>query len=91
VSPLAADPRYRPATRAMAAILPFLDAIADGSGLAALERLPKLLSAVENAARGQALRRGQFTFFGQREPPMQGAVRPKGSKLSPAATPEPRS
>ena len=34
VSPLAADPRYRPLTRAMAGILPVLDALADGSDLA---------------------------------------------------------
>lgn len=38
-TPLAADPRYRPATRAMAAILPMLDAIVDGSGYPALEAL----------------------------------------------------
>src|SRR4029453_1342276 len=36
VTPLAADPRYRPLTRAMAGILPVLDGLADGSDLAAL-------------------------------------------------------
>jgi uncharacterized protein with von Willebrand factor type A (vWA) domain len=57
VTPLAADPRYRPRTRAMAAILPELDAIADGSDLAALERLLERLPAIENGARRAARRR----------------------------------
>ena len=54
VSPLAADPRYRPLTRAMAGILPALDGLADGSDLPALERLLRTLPAIENGARGQA-------------------------------------
>jgi uncharacterized protein with von Willebrand factor type A (vWA) domain len=57
VTPLAADPHYRPRTRAMAAILPELDAIADGSDLAALERLLQKLPAIENAPRREARRR----------------------------------
>ena len=36
LTPLAADPRYRPRTAAVAAILPWLDDLADGSGLAPL-------------------------------------------------------
>ena len=57
VSPLVADPRYQPLTRAMAGILPVLDGLADGSDLPALEQLLRMLPAVENAARGQARRR----------------------------------
>jgi uncharacterized protein with von Willebrand factor type A (vWA) domain len=57
VTPLAADPNYRPLTRAMSGILPDLDAIADGSGLAALERLLGSLPAIENGPRGEARRR----------------------------------
>ena len=53
-TPLAADPRYRPATRGMAGILPFLDALADGSSLPALERMIAQLDAVERTGRGQA-------------------------------------
>jgi len=56
VTPLAADPRYRPQTRAMAAILPVLDRLADGSDLPALAKLLHALPCVENAARGQARR-----------------------------------
>jgi hypothetical protein len=63
VSPLAADPRYRPLTRAMAGILPVLDALADGGDLKALERLLHALPAIENGERGQARRR--FTAAGQ--------------------------
>lgn len=47
-TPLAADPRYRPATRAMRGALPHLDAICDGSGLAGLE------SMLDTLARGEA-------------------------------------
>lgn len=54
VTPLAADPRYRPATRGMAAILPVLDGLFDGSGLPALERLLHKLDSAERAPRGQA-------------------------------------
>jgi len=57
VTPLVADPRYRPQTRAMAAILPVLDRLADGSDLPALARLLRALPSVENAVRGQARRR----------------------------------
>jgi hypothetical protein len=56
VTPLAADPHYRPLTRAMSGILPDLDAIADGSNLAALERLLATLPAIENGPRGEAQR-----------------------------------
>ena len=58
VTPLAADPRYRPPTRAMAGILPVLDALADGSDLAALERLLRQpCRRSRTAPRGQARRR----------------------------------
>ncbi|MDP3898767.1 MAG: VWA domain-containing protein, partial [Mesorhizobium sp.] len=53
-TPLAADPRYRPATRAISAILPFLDALVDGSSLPALERLVGRLDHVERGGRGMA-------------------------------------
>lgn len=53
-TPLAADPRYRPATRGMAAILPMLDGLFDGSGLPALDRMFAALDAVERAPRGRA-------------------------------------
>ncbi|MGO4841301.1 hypothetical protein AB4144_54500, partial [Rhizobiaceae sp. 2RAB30] len=53
-TPLAADPRYRPATRGMAAILPVLDGLFDGSGLPALDRMLAALDAVERAPRGLA-------------------------------------
>jgi hypothetical protein len=56
-TPLAADPRYRPLTRAMAGGLPHLDGLFDASGLPALERLLARLDAVERAPRGQAGRR----------------------------------
>lgn len=38
LTPLAADPRYRPRTAAVAAVLPHLDDLADGSGIAPLAR-----------------------------------------------------
>lgn len=53
-TPLAADPRYRPATRGMAAILPLLDGLFDGSGLPALDHLLKALDSIERMPRGQA-------------------------------------
>jgi uncharacterized protein with von Willebrand factor type A (vWA) domain len=56
VSPLAADPRYRPVTRAMAAVLPDLDALVDGGSLAALARLPARIAKVERRPRGEARR-----------------------------------
>ena len=65
ITPLAADPRYRPVTRAMAGILPALDRIVDGASLASLERLPALL---ERAERGHAARRaGNFRVTCRRE------------------------
>jgi uncharacterized protein with von Willebrand factor type A (vWA) domain len=57
VTPLAADPSYRPLTKGMAGILPVLDAVTDGSDPAALERLLRALPAIENAPRGVARRR----------------------------------
>jgi uncharacterized protein with von Willebrand factor type A (vWA) domain len=56
-TPLAADPRYRPLTRAMADILPYLDDLCDAGGLGALERLFARLDAAEHGPRGQAARR----------------------------------
>jgi hypothetical protein len=50
-TPLAADPGYRPATRAMRGALPHLDAICDGSGLPGLERLLDDLARCEAGAR----------------------------------------
>jgi uncharacterized protein with von Willebrand factor type A (vWA) domain len=58
-TPLAADPRYRPATRGMAAVLPHLDALCDGSSLAALERMVANLDGIERMGRGQAGNRYQ--------------------------------
>jgi uncharacterized protein len=58
-TPLAADPRYRPATRGMAGVLPFLDALCDGSSLAALERMIAGLDNVERMGRGRAGQRFQ--------------------------------
>lgn len=55
-TPLAADPNYRPATRGMAGILPFIDGLFDGSGLPALERMLHALGEIERLARGQAAR-----------------------------------
>jgi uncharacterized protein len=56
-TPLAADPRYRPATRGMAGVLPLLDTLCDSSSLAALGRMVAGLDAVEKMARGQAVQR----------------------------------
>ena len=56
VSPLAADPRYRPVTRAMAGILPDLDALLDGGSLASLARLPARIAEIERQPRGAAWR-----------------------------------
>jgi uncharacterized protein with von Willebrand factor type A (vWA) domain len=55
-SPLAADPRYRPATRGMAGVLPDLDALVDGGGPAALARLPDRIAATLRQPRGEARR-----------------------------------
>lgn len=57
ISPLAADPRYRPATRGMAGVLPHLDALLDGGSLAALEHMVEKLETIEHEPRGQAGRR----------------------------------
>lgn len=57
VTPLAADPRYKPATRGMAGILPVLDGLFDGSSLGALERVIARLEAAERLPRGMAGRR----------------------------------
>jgi uncharacterized protein len=56
VSPLAADPRYRPLTRAVAGILPDLDALLDGGSLVALARLPARIAEAERRPRGEAWR-----------------------------------
>jgi uncharacterized protein with von Willebrand factor type A (vWA) domain len=61
-TPLAADPRYRPATRAMAGILPSLDAVVDSSDYDALENLLARLDAIERAPRREARR--QFAETG---------------------------
>lgn len=53
-TPLAADPRFRPLTRAMAGVLPHLDGLFDATDLAALERMVRKLDAVEHNERGQA-------------------------------------
>ena len=58
-TPLAADPRYRPATRGMAGVLPHLDALCDGSSLASLERMVADLDGIERIGRGQAGNRYQ--------------------------------
>jgi uncharacterized protein with von Willebrand factor type A (vWA) domain len=60
-TPLAADPRYRPLTRAMAGILPHLDDLCDAGSLGALDRLFGRLDAVEHGPRGQAMRRFSIT------------------------------
>ncbi|NGO52181.1 vWA domain-containing protein [Allomesorhizobium camelthorni] len=60
-TPLAADPRYRPLTRAMAGILPHLDDLCDAGSLGALDRLFGRLDAVEHGPRGQATRRFSIT------------------------------
>lgn len=56
-TPLAADPRYRPLTRAMTGVLPHLDDLCDAGNLGALERLIFRLDAAEYRPRGQAARR----------------------------------
>jgi uncharacterized protein with von Willebrand factor type A (vWA) domain len=60
-TPLAADPQYRPLTRAMAGILPHLDDLCDAGSLGALDRLFGRLDAVEHGPRGQATRRFSIT------------------------------
>ncbi|RJG46869.1 VWA domain-containing protein [Mesorhizobium sp. DCY119] len=63
VTPLAADPRYRPVTRAMAGILPSLDLVADGGSLAALERLIGDLAGLDRRPRRQAGRQYSGASF----------------------------
>ena len=60
-TPLAADPRYRPLTRAMAGILPHLDELCDAGSFGALERLISRLNVAERGLRGQAARRFSTT------------------------------
>lgn len=55
-TPLAADPKYRPATRGMAAVLPHLDGLFDGNGLPALAGMLGELDRIERSARGGAAR-----------------------------------
>jgi uncharacterized protein with von Willebrand factor type A (vWA) domain len=50
-TPLMADPRYRPSTRALQAILPSFDLVADGSDEAALARLFRRLGEIDRAGR----------------------------------------
>ncbi len=63
-TPLAADPRYRPLTRAMAGCLPHLDGLFDASGLQALEAMLRRLETMERAPRGQAGGRFDTTATG---------------------------
>lgn len=52
LSPLAADPGYRPATAALAGALPWIDSLADGASTDAIAR--HILSLAGNAARTRA-------------------------------------
>jgi uncharacterized protein with von Willebrand factor type A (vWA) domain len=54
LSPLAGSASYRPATRAMADLLPFLDDLGDGSSLEALQRGFASLRSIERQMRGLA-------------------------------------
>lgn len=54
LNPLAARPGWRPATRGMLAALPFVDLLADGSGLAAVTRAFAALPAAVRRPRGRA-------------------------------------
>ena len=56
LTPLACDPRYQPVTRAMSAILPHLDCLADASDLAALLHAFSALTAIGKNPRAQAAR-----------------------------------
>ena len=55
-TPLAADPKYRPATRGMAGVLPHLDGLFDGDDLPALAGMLGELDRIERSARGGAAR-----------------------------------
>lgn len=55
-TPLAADPKYRPATRGMAGVLPHLDGLFDGDDLRALAGMLGKLDRIERSARGGAAR-----------------------------------
>lgn len=58
-TPLAHDPRYVPVTRAMSAILPHLDDLADGGGLPALHHELSRLIQIERQPRRTAARAWQ--------------------------------
>jgi uncharacterized protein with von Willebrand factor type A (vWA) domain len=62
-SPMMADPRYRPETRAMKAILPSIDLVSSAASLEAWARFPAVLAAVEAHPRGLAMR--QFSEGGR--------------------------
>ena len=55
-SPLASDPRYAPVTRAMAAVLPSIDALAPANTLAAVQASLADLASQDASLRGQAAR-----------------------------------
>jgi uncharacterized protein len=59
-TPLMADPRYTPSTRALGAILPFFDLVADGSDEAALARLFQRLGEIDRSGRRSAWRLGHL-------------------------------
>jgi uncharacterized protein with von Willebrand factor type A (vWA) domain len=61
-SPMMADPRYRPETRAMKAIMPAVDRMSNAASLEAWSRFPAALAAAEAAPRGLARR--QFSKGG---------------------------
>jgi uncharacterized protein len=57
-TPLMADPRYRPSTRALRVILPSFDLVADGSDGAALAHLFQRLGEIDRAGRRSGWRLG---------------------------------
>ena len=61
LTPLAHDPRYRPVTRAMSAILPHIDCLADASDLSSLLRAFSNLTGIEKGPRAQAARQWQIS------------------------------
>ena len=56
LTPLASDPRYVPATRAMAAVVLVLDCLAPASSLASIQASLLHLAGLSRSPRGQALR-----------------------------------
>ena len=60
LTPLARDPRYMPATRAMSAILPHLDQLCEASDLASLHRSLQRLTVIDQGPRGLAARQWQL-------------------------------